>query len=450
MRRKITMGMRVAYVLGLGLALILTPAIAGEATRPPPPLPVDIAPDSTSPSGKVRIRPRPTVPPTVRPENASPPAATVAKPEKANEKTPTSGAKTADPAPAAQTIDHDTVILDNEQRFQGTVLSNQDDPTQVAINTGNGVLILRRERIKEVVYGLTARMGRVKADDLNALVDLAHWCRNNRRNPEALTLLTKAVALPGCDLPTRGLYAQLVDEVHGAEPALPLYVAYRNAGGTDADILARLGELEKARQLWEEQMRALGLDPGASSESGTPVAAAATASQVEEGYEKYTWVGDNPKFANPVTISQTTLVTPEGPRKVLQVDYAANPDNPGVDKAAVVLRRQINQDLNRKLNILAANRSTKNVRIAIAVKTGSEWTYYESPAQSLPATTSGQEFQQLTFDLGAATFKAAASGWAHSAKINGLDQVRELQILIHNGRSEGSLWLAGISFSSGE
>ena len=161
-------------------------------------------------------------------------------------------------------------------------------------------------------------------------------------------------------------------------------------------------------------------------------------------------MGDDPKFANPVTISQTTLVTPEGPRKVLQVDYQANPDNAGVDKAAVVLRRRLSLATAGKLNLLAANRSTKNLRLAIAVKTGTEWTYFESPAQSLPATTSGQEFQQLTFDLGAATFKAAASGWAHSSKIAGLEQVRELQILIHNGRNEGSLWLAGIAFSGGD
>jgi hypothetical protein len=438
------MGMRAAYVLGLGLGLLLTSGIAaGEAPRPKP---VDDDP----------AIPRPAQP-ELRPANAPTAAGKKAANNKAAEnkaadskanKDATAKTKGAKSAPAALTIDQDTVILDNEQRFQGTVLSNQENPDLVSINTGNGVMVIRRERVLRIEYGLTARIGRVQGDDLAGLIDLAHWCRNNRRNSEALVLLTKAVALPTCDLPSRGLYAQLIDEVHGAEPALPLYIAYRNAGGTEKEILSRLSELEKARQLWEEQMRALGLDPSASADSGSPVAAAtATASQVEEGYEKYTWVGDNPKFANPVTISQTTLVTPEGPRKVLQVDYLANPDNPSVDKAAVVLRRQLNQELNKKLTILAANRSTKDLRLAIAVKTGAEWTYFESPAQALPATTSGQEFQQLTFDLNAATFKAAASGWAHSAKITGLGQVRELQILLHNGRNEGSVWLAGIAFT---
>ena len=161
------------------------------------------------------------------------------------------------PAPAA--IEHDIVILTNEQRFLGTVLSDQPDADWLSINTGNGTLRLARERVARVEFGLTARMGRVKTDDLAGLIDLAYWCRANGRNPQALALLTKAVALPDCDLKTRGLYAQLVDEQEGADKALPLYIAYRNAGGTDAELLARLSELEKARSDWEEQMRALGL-----------------------------------------------------------------------------------------------------------------------------------------------------------------------------------------------
>lgn len=363
----------------------------------------------------------------------------------------TADAKPADTTTGQNPIDNDTVILTNEQRFQGTVLSDQSDPDSVAINTGTGVLRIRRELVAKVEYGLVSRMGKVKNDDLGGLVDLANWCRINRRNPEALQLLTKAVALPGCDIKTRGLYAQLVDEIDGPEKALPLYVAYRNGGGTDPDILARLDVLEKAHQAWADQMRALGLDPGAGSDPATAVAAA-TSSSIDEGLEKYKWVGDDPKWANPVTTSQPTLTTESGPRKVLQVDYGPNPTTPGIDKAAVVLRPQggLNVRAGAKLTLLAANRSAKDVRLAIAVKTGNDWTYYESQVQPLPATSSGQEFVQLSFDLGAATFKAAATNWAHSAKVANLDQVREVQVLIHNGREKGSLWLAGIAFADGQ
>jgi len=351
------------------------------------------------------------------------------------------------PAPAA--VDHDTVILTNEQRFHGTVLTAESDTEQIAINTGSGVLRLARNRVARVEYGLTARVGKVKPDDLAGLVDLAMWCRANARNPEALALLTKAVALSGCELSTRGLYAQLVDEQEGADKALPLYIAYRNAGGEDAAILARLKELETARSAWEEQMRALGLDPGASAAAGAPMAAA-TSSQVEEGYEKYKWDPDSLDWSAPAKPSLLTLVTPEGPRRVMQLDVEPHPNKPTVDKGAIVLRRPLALREGAKLTMLVANRGTNDVRVGIAVKTGGEWTYYESKPQNVVATKSGQEFAQLSFDLAAADFKSQASGWAHSARIANLGQVRELQILVHNGSRSASLWVAGIAFEGGE
>lgn len=351
------------------------------------------------------------------------------------------------PAPAA--IEHDLVILVNEQRFFGTVLSDQPDPDWVAINTGSGVLRIQRDRVARVEYGLTARMGRVKPDDLGGLIDLAYWCRANARNPQALELLTKAVALPGCDLKTRGLYAQLVDEQEGADKALPLYIAYRNAGGTDPEIIKRLDELAAARSAWEDQMRALGLDPGASAAAGAPMAAA-TSSAVEEGYEKYKWTPDSLDWSSPATSSLITLVTPEGPRRVLQVDVEPHPSKPTVDKAAIVLRQPLTLRAGTKLTMLVANRGTADIRLGIAVKTGPEWTYFESKPQVVPATKSGQEFTQFVFDLGAGDFKAQATGWAHSAKITNLEQVRELQIMLHNGTKSGSVWIAGIAFEGGE
>lgn len=351
--------------------------------------------------------------------------------------------------PAPPAIEHDTVILTNEQRFLGTVLSDQPDPAQVAINTGSGILRLPRERVARIEFGLTARMGRVKPDDLAALVDLAMWCRANARNAQALDLLTKAVALPGCALAVRGLFAQLVDEQQGADKALPLYIAYRNAGGDDGAILARLAELAAARTAWEEQMRALGLDPGASAAAGVPMAAA-TSSQVEEGYEKYKWDPDSLDWSAPAKPTLVTLVTPEGPRRVMQVDVEPHPSKPTVDKAAIVLRRPLALRAGAKLTMLVANRGTADVRLGVAVKSGAEWTYFESKPQTVAATRSGQEFSQLSFDLGASDFKSQASGWAHSARISNLGQVRELQILIHNGTRSASLWIAGIAFDGGE
>lgn len=436
--------MRAAYTPILILAL--STGLAGAEGQTPP------RPVMTPPQGGGRLT---SAPPAGQPNKpvANRPAA---KPAPATPTTPPAGSQAGESAaaeaprtgPAPASIEHDTVILVNEQRFLGTVLTGQPDPDWVVINTGTGTLRLKRDNVRRVEYGLTARMGRVKPDDLIGLVDLARWCRANARNAQALALLGKAVSLPGCDVPTRGLYAQLVDELDGADKALPLYIAYRNAGGGDAEILARLQELQAARSAWEEQMRALGLNPG-GGESGEPVAAA-TASAVEEGYEKYKWDPDSLDWSSPAKPSLITLVTPEGPRRVMQVDVQPHPEKTNVDKAAVVLRRPLTLRQGAKLTLLAANRGSDDLRLGIAVKTGGEWTYFESKPQVVPATQSGQEFSQLTFDLGAADYKAKTSNWEYKASIANLEQVRELQLLIHNGRAEGSLWIAGIAFEGGE
>ncbi len=433
--------MRSAYIL-LYL-VILTSLSAAESPMPPRPV-MDQA-------GNLRPRQQAPAAPDNTPATSPAASSKSAKGSSNETKRPISAANPGDQTreartgPAPEAIEHDTVILHNEQRFLGTVLASQDDPDWVAINTGSGIMRLKRESVARVEFGLTARMGRVKPDDLDGLIDLARWCRANARNPQALALLTKAVALPGCDLATRGLYAQLVDEQDGADKALPLYLAYRNAGGTDAEILARLNELETAHSAWEEQMRALGLDPGASAAAGSPMASA-TASSVEEGYEKYKWDPDSLDWSSPAKPTLVTLVTPEGPRRVMQVDVEPHPSKPNVDKAAIVLRRPLTLREGSKLTLLAANRGKKDLRLGIAVKTGNEWTYFESKPQVVPSSQSGQEFTQLFFDLGAADFKAQSTNWSYGAKISNLGQVRELQLLIHNGTAAGSLWIAGIAF----
>jgi hypothetical protein len=430
--------MHSAYIPTLILLALASLCSAADAARPPRPR-LDPSKPTTPGQPKPGSTPSPAKPTKPGVPAADKPVATPAADPGAEPRT--------GPAPGA--IEHDTVILTNEQRFLGTVLSGQTDPDWVEINTGSGVLRLARDRVARVEYGLTARMGKVKTDDLAALVELAYWCRANARNPQALALLTRAVALPDCELATRGLYAQLVDEQEGADRALPLYIGYRNAGGTDAEIIARLAELETARSAWEEQMRSLGLDPGASAAAGAPMAAA-TSSAVEEGYEKYKWDADSLNWSSPAKSSLITLVTPEGPRRVMQIDVEPHPTKPTIDKAAIVLRRPLALRRGAKLSMLVANRGSADLRLGIAVKSGPEWTYFESKPQTVVATKSGQDFTQLSFDLAGTDFKAQSTGWAYSAGITNIEQVRELQIMLHNGSKSGSVWIAGIAFEGGE
>jgi hypothetical protein len=355
-------------------------------------------------------------------------------------------AATTPPKPTTAPLLLDTVLLANGQRIEGTVYAMQPDPDRLAIGTGSGILHVRRELVASIDYGLTARMGRVKADDLPGLVDLAMWCRAMGYQRQAMTLLAKAVALPGCDLPTRAIFATLVDEMEGPERALPLYAAYRAAGGDDPAILARLAELEQARADWEGKMRSAGLDPAKAEASGE-LAMSATSSAVESGYEVKNWRSENPKFANPASCSQETILTPQGPRRVLRVEYTASPTEPRLDKAAIGLRTQLALTERTQLILQAQNLTERDLRLAVAVKTGDQWTYHESLSQTLPRPSNANEFSTITFDLAAATFKTQASGWANNARIGKLDQVCELQILILNGRTSGTIRFAGVYFN---
>lgn len=339
--------------------------------------------------------------------------------------------------------DRDLIILDNAQRFRGTVVSEQSDAEWVTVDTGSGRLRLPRARIARVEYGLAARVAQVAPGDLQGLIDLAHWCRAHGHHEQARAALNRAVAFPDCPLAVRGLHARVVDELEGPEVALPLYIAYRNAGGEDPELLARLAELEAARAAWAEQLRGLGLDPEATLREGRPVAAA-SATPVDEGYERFPWVADHPQWSAPARIETITLLTPEGPRRVLQVDVEPQPDKPALDKAALVLRRPLQLTGRRAFGLLVANASDREIRIALALKTGAQWTYHESRALPVPPGGAAQEFVPLSFDLTAADFKTQASGWAHRARVADLHQVREVQIVIYHGRRSLRLWLAGI------
>lgn len=347
-----------------------------------------------------------------------------------------------EPTPPAE---RDLIVLDNAQRFRGTVVAEASTPEWIAIDTGSGVLRVPRARVARIEYGLAARLAQVRRDDLTGLVDLASWCRANGHHAQARDLLAQAVALPHCPLAVRGLYARLVDELDGPEAALPLYIAYRNAGGDDPEHLARLAELEAARAAWAERMLALGLDPEATLREGRPVPAA-TASTLAEGLERFAWAVDKPAFSSPATVETITLLTPEGPRRVLQVEVEPAAERGGPDKAAIVLARRLQLSGKRSFSLLVANGTDRELRLALALKTGSQWTYHESRAQPVPPGGAGQEFTPLAFDLAAADYKTQASGWAHTARVADLHDVREIQILVYHARKPARLWLAGIAF----
>ena len=326
----------------------------------------------------------------------------------------------------------DVVVLDNRQRLRGTVV-DADRRDRVSIRTGGGIITLSRDRVVSIDLGVASRVAYTPPDDLAALVDLALWCRERGHNAEALAALTKAIALPGCPAAARGLHARLVDEKDGPEAALPLYQAWRTAGGDDPTHLARLAQLEQLTEGTSEPARPAPAPPAVVTAPPPPPARGLDAG----------WRAEAADWANGTTVEAAALPDEDG-REIAGMRLTAAAGSK--DKGAI--RRQVRLDLSdpatSTVSFRAQNPGTRDLALAVAVKTGGNWTYYESLVQRVPAGRA----TVLRFDLHAPTWKSAAGGWRHDSKVGDLADVRELQILIMNGGNPADIVIGGIDIRS--
>ena len=245
-------------------------------------------------------------------------------------------------------IGQDLVILDNKQSIGGTVIPHAADAVFVDINTGSGRMRIRRERVVSVVLGLASQRDRIDPKDLASLTAYARWCISHRQFPEALAALDQAVALPDCDVETRGLHATLVDEApnRGPAQALPLYRRYKSEGGTDATIIARLQQLEDVLSAHNDELKKLNLPPVELSAVAPPVVTQAplspsagtgtgSAAPGKEGLEAKGWQAEDIQWSLPTDAKLVTLPPEEGGQCVLSVVSPGKPTAPPAAGARV-------------------------------------------------------------------------------------------------------------------
>jgi hypothetical protein len=328
----------------------------------------------------------------------------------------------------------DLIILKNGQRISGTIDPNADvGPDQIAINTGNGVLRLPRSAVDIQDLSFDARKARLNKDDHAAYVALALWCRTKGMTNEALELLDHAVNQKQVTLATRALHVRLVDEVRGPEKALELYRRYRQDGGDDATTLARLDLLEKVIREYETQSSAV------TTTTPTTSTAPKLVPTAQGGLESKGWANEALQWSNPVKPQVISVATEAGNIPALQIDFSGGDK----DKATIKRSARLTIGQDSVLAFLAKNSGEKPVSIAIAVKTGSKYLFHESPQQVIKTSDS---FQKIKFDLKSANFKSAASNWENNTPVADLNDVKEIQILIYNGRQDGSLIISGMGF----
>ena len=345
---------------------------------------------------------------------------------------------------AGDPSDVDLVLLDNQQRITGTLEEDPEQSEWAVIKTINGTLRLRKARISGIELGVTSRYKLLKEDDLEGLIAFARWARAKNHHQAALSALDRAFNLVrinpkrAFDLEALALYSRLVDELQGPEAGLQLYRWYRTLGGQDAETIARLDQLEAIVGRDDAKLPpviALKVPAPELQKPSTIVTGA-------EGHEVKGWQAENPQWSNPAKSEIVPLIGDDrlaGTKRALQVTFGKG------DKDKASIKRPVNLDATDS-HVLSLHVRSKDapVRVAIAVKTGN-WVYHESTIQ---AVRPADGWKDLRFDLKEATFKSEQSQWANNAAVEGLDDVKEIQILIYNKGADGKALISGMKFLS--
>jgi len=331
---------------------------------------------------------------------------------------------------SAETVssgDRDVVILSNRHRLEGTVVA--EDRDSLTIETKSGTLVIDRDQVADIDAGFTRRKAALAPGDYQAHLELVRWCLTRNRKNDALDLIARFADSEDLDLEGLRHLARLTDELRSWEEALPLYRRYRDLGGKDPALLARLEQIEQILADYEARLQEV-------DQQRENV-------QVAEGLEaKATWLPEDQRWANPVDVQ---MVSADGiPDKVLQLDYqSADPKK----KATVRWRQSLDTRASNRLVMRVNNPAETPVALSIAVKAGGDWTYFESRNQQVPADSN---WHRVEFDLGGSDFKSGASDWQHQAAIDKPEDIRELQLQIHNGRLDGTLFINDMGFLGAE
>jgi hypothetical protein len=367
-------------------------------------------------------------------------------------------AKASDKPDGAELVrTQDVIILANRHRILGRVVES-DDPNKIAINTGAGVIRLPRSEVVDVQRSLANRMAAVdeKPDDLALRVETARWCRVSSYNQEAFDLLAPVTDRDDLDVEALGLFAFLTDKLKSAKEALPVYKRYRDRGGTDRKHLDRLAILESAMARWEAsrsdgtvavtQTGPPPAGPATSAVAATAllnpaavVAPASLSSGLEIRNGQSAFIAEQVQWSNPVTIAVVAVGAGGDRRPMLQVDFT------GGDKGKATVERRVNWTItdDSVLGFYIANQTDKPLRIALALKTGTAWDYYEGPQEVIAP---GNELREVRIDLKGDRFKSQATNWSANGTIKGLDEIKAIQLQIYNGEQAGSILVGGMGF----
>jgi hypothetical protein len=363
----------------------------------------------------------------------------------AEEKTPeTDPAARAAAAPATA-----TVHLTNGHRLIGTILAGAPPSSEfLLLKTEHGQVTLPRKNVVSIDGDFSVQLQALEKNDYRGRLELALAAYEAGDAQVALEIVASQARSKNYDEVGRRLRAELTDEIHGGEAALPLYREYEKKGGKNADAIERLRQLEKAQADYKKELAAFeASQKNKTQQSGNQATAGTSAQQpprIAEGLEASAgWSKEAEEFANPTSVSVVPL---GGVDKDHVLRMQAAPGQRG--KGALRLRFHPPYDLSdlTELQLSAYNEGKIPTPLSIALKTGEQWVYYESTTQAIQPGA----WQRVSFNLSKPIFKSEASNWRHAGPVADLGQVRELQLQIHNGKTDATLLINQIGFQDPE
>lgn len=148
------------------------------------------------------------------------------------------------------------------------------------------------------------------------------------------------------------------------------------------------------------------------------------------------WKGEAEQYSNAVEL----LPGEDGGKKQLTITVKGGEK----DKAAVCRSLSgVKIPAAAVLRLRVANTSQTTVPLTVAFKTGNGWAFHESERTSVKPGT-----QDVVFDLTTATFKSEATAWKNTGAITDLEQAKELQFCIYNGKEAVALVISDVAVAA--
>ncbi len=330
----------------------------------------------------------------------------------------------------------DTIHFKYGTSLECKVVGRTPAGLEVLLGDGEvGRLIIDPATVREdgIDYDFDSRLDELKDDDYQGHYRLGVWCEEQggddaRMYDRALARYLHVMGKPGIpdDLDLR--LGRMFEKCREPDPwqALDHYQAYLKKHPDNAEAKAAVARLQA--------------DPRLAQPAPTP-------KNTRDGLESHRW--------RPIAIDEHNQGSARNLNDagndggaLLELAFSGqNRKKETKDKAAFQLAEKLNLKDQTALLMDIYVPDDKPVRLAVALVTGNNFEWYESKTVILPG---GEWTMGVRFDLTLATWKAQKSGWNHTLKPDNLDQVRNLNLLVYNGRQEGKIYVDSVRLEKAE